>query len=296
MSARDPIVVKIQLIRAIRVAVHVGAVVGLARVACDRLALAVGLSSYAIGMFAVTVGYHRYFAHRAFKTSRAMQLILAVLAASTLQRGVLWWAAVHREHHRRADLPGDHHSPREGLWHAHWSWLDRPSIHALDHSIVADLARFAELRALDRLYYLPALAWGLICAGLGALVSAVAPELGPRAAQFFVYGFLLRTVLVWHVTFAVNSVAHVVGWRRYETPDTSRNWLPLALISFGEGWHNNHHRFPTSARNGFFPGEVDASYALLRVLEALGLVWELRPVPAHVLAEGAESAVPRSRG
>lgn len=274
---------KIALIRAIRLSIHLGALLGVFACPPSRaglLALALG---YLVGMLGVTLGYHRYFAHRAFKTSRAMQLLLALAAMSTLQRGVLWWAAVHRHHHRRSDAEGDYHSPREGLWHAHWSWLDSERVHAVELDSVADFARFPELRALERIYYLPALTWGIACAGLGA-------ALGGKALELLIYGALVRTVLVWHVTFSVNSLAHVIGRRRFATGDTSRNWLPLALLGLGEGWHNNHHRFPSAARFGMSPGELDLGHVFLRGLAWLGLVWDLREVPSELLDKAQREA------
>ena len=287
--------VKIIVIRAIRRLIHVLAVLGLVVVPFDAYAAVVLGLTYMLGMLGVTVGYHRYFAHRAFKTSRGFQLLLALLAMSTLQRGVLWWAAVHRRHHQRSDREGDLHSPRDGLWHAHYSWLDSAAVHTLGHGNVSDLAAVPELVLLDRLYYLPALAWGAACALLGAALSSLDPSVGPRALQFFVYGFLVRTVLVWHATFAINSLAHIVGTQRYATGDTSRNSLALALIGLGEGWHNNHHRCPSSARSGFFAGEIDLSYLVIRGLAAVGLAWDLRAVPPHILAEGRASGQGRDR-
>ncbi|MEZ4385362.1 MAG: acyl-CoA desaturase [Nannocystaceae bacterium] len=277
---------KIALIRAIRGVVHGLAAVGLCVVPFDGWAALVLAVGYLVGMLGVTVGYHRYFSHLAFKTSRWFQLLLALAAISTLQRGVLWWAAVHRHHHRRSDRDDDLHSPRRGFWHAHVAWLDSPRVHAVDYAVVADFARFPELALLDRVYYLPALAWAIGCAALGGLVSWLDPAGEPRALQFVVYGFLVRTVLVWHATFAINSLAHMFGDRRYATGDDSRNSLLLALITLGEGWHNNHHRCPSAARNGFFAGEIDMSYAVIRALARLGLVWDVRPVPPHVLDEG----------
>lgn len=281
---------KILLLRTVRSTVHLCALVGVCLVPFDRWALGITLIGYLIGILGVTMGLHRYFSHRAFKTSRGMQLMLALLGTSTLQRGVLWWAAAHRVHHRHTDKKGDLHSPRDGLWHSHISWLDTPEVHQIDMKIVADLAKYPELRALERVYFLPALAWALACVGLGAGLSAAYPELGPRAMQFLCYGFFVRTVLIWHATFSVNSLAHTIGSRRFETADTSRNWLPLAIVTLGEGWHNNHHRFPTAARNGFYRSEVDLTYLALRGLAALGLIWDLRPVPMDVLDEGRSPA------
>lgn len=279
---------RIRLIQGIRFALHVATLVCLLFSPFDGIALGVFAGSYLLSMLGVTMGYHRYFAHRAFKTSRAFQFLLALLAVSTLQRGVIWWSAVHRHHHRFSDEEDDYHSPRHGFWHAHYRWLDSPRVHQIDLASVSDLSGFAELRALDRFYYLPPLAWALSCVVAGAGLSQAHPELGPRALQFFTYGFLARTIAVWHATFAINSFVHRFGTRRFDTSDTSRNWWPLGLFGLGEGWHNNHHRFPTSARSGFYPREVDITYTLLRLLAALGLVWDLRPVPSRVLHEGRQ--------
>ncbi len=232
-------------------------------------ALAVG--GYALRMWAVTAGYHRYFAHRAYKTSRAFQFALAVLGCTSMQNGPLWWASVHRRHHKYADGPRDPHSPiGRGFWYAHAGWvfdLSRPA--AGDPSEVPDLARFPELRWLDRHAWVPLAAYGLACAIIGGLPG-------------FVWGFVLSTLAVFHATMLINSAAHLWGSRRYETPDRSRNSALLALLTFGEGWHNNHHHYVSSARQGFFWWEVDLSYYSLRALAWPGLVWDLREPPVGV--------------
>jgi stearoyl-CoA desaturase (delta-9 desaturase) len=221
-------------------------------------------------MFGITAGYHRYFSHRAFRTSRAFQLVLAILGAASAQKGPLWWAAHHRDHHRWSDGPEDIHSPlRHGFWWSHVGWILSRRYDATKLGRVKDLARFAELRWLDRWHLaVPgALAAGLFLAGgLPALL----------------WGFFVSTVLLWHGTFVINSLAHVLGSRRYATADGSRNSLLLALVTFGEGWHNNHHFYPSAANQGFFWWEVDVSYYALRALAALGVVRDLRTPPAHV--------------
>jgi stearoyl-CoA desaturase (delta-9 desaturase) len=231
--------------------------------------IALALAVYAVRMFAITAGYHRYFSHRAFKTSRAFQAVLAWLGASAVQKGPLWWAAHHRDHHRYSDGPDDIHSPLErGFWWSHVGWILATRYDATRLERVRDLARYPELRWLDRWHLVPpvALAVGLFAAGgLPALL----------------WGFFVSTVLLWHATFAINSLAHVLGRQRYETGDGSRNSLALALVTFGEGWHNNHHFYSTTANQGFFWWEVDLSYYLLRGLAALGVVWDLRAPPAH---------------
>lgn len=227
---------------------------------------------YVTRMFGVTAGYHRYFSHRSYKTSRVFQLLLALLAMSSAQRGVLWWAAHHRHHHRFSDTPWDVHSPiRGGFWHAHVLWILDANNDPTDLSRVRDLVRFPELLWLNRFWYVPPVVLG----------AAVAFTLGWSG---LLIGFALSTVLVWHGTFAVNSLAHVFGRRRYETEDTSRNSWILALVTLGEGWHNNHHHHMSSARAGFLWWEVDVTYYILRALATIGVVWDIREPTAAALA------------
>ena len=233
------------------------------------LAMAAGL--YALRMFAVTAGYHRYFSHRAFKTGRAFQFILAFVAQSSAQRGVLWWAAHHRHHHRYSDMDNDVHSPvRSGFWYAHLGWFFAKRHTRTDLAAVRDLAKYPELRWLDRHPYLPAVVAGFVVwllAGWSGLVV----------------GFFWSTVALWHATFSINSLAHVIGRRRYVTGDRSRNNWWLALLTFGEGWHNNHHHYHSAARQGFRWYEIDVSFYALKALAAMGLVWDLRAPPADVV-------------
>lgn len=229
---------------------------------------------YGVRTFGVMAGYHRYFAHRAFKTSRGFQLVLAVLAQTTLQKGVLWWAAHHRNHHKYTDLPWDVHSPvQSGFWHSHVTWLAERGSELTRDDRIRDLARFPELVWLNKNWLVP------------PLVLAAAVWLGFGLSGLLV-GFCLSTVLVWHATFLVNSLAHVVGTRRFATTDTSRNNWVIALFTLGEGWHNNHHHCMSSARQGFYWWEVDITYYVLYALGRMGVIWDLRPVPAGVLAEG----------
>jgi stearoyl-CoA desaturase (delta-9 desaturase) len=226
---------------------------------------------YALRIFAITGGYHRYFAHRSYRTSRAFQFVLAALGASAVQKGPLWWASRHRQHHKYADQPGkDIHSPREGFYHAHQGWIfnGRHDASLLDQ--IRDFASYPELVWLNRWHVAPPLAIAAICAAIGGIPGLV-------------WGFLISTLVCWHSTYTINSLAHRWGSRRYATRDDSRNNLWLALLTFGEGWHNNHHHFCASARQGFFWWEIDVTYYLLRALAALGLVWDLREPPAHVV-------------
>jgi stearoyl-CoA desaturase (delta-9 desaturase) len=239
-----------------------------APVAWRWVALAAAL--YAVRMFAITAGYHRYFAHRAYRTSRAFQLALAVLGTTAVQKGPLWWAAHHRDHHRFSDGPDDVHSPLErGFWWSHLGWFLSARWDATRTDRVKDLARYPELVWLDRWHLVPPLALAVVLFLAGGLPALL-------------WGFFVSTVVLAHGTYVINSLAHVVGSRRYETGDGSRNSLVLALVTFGEGWHNNHHFYPGSANQGFFWWEIDLSYYGLRALAAIGVVHELRTPPRRV--------------
>ena len=256
-------------------------------------AVGVALALYWIRVFALTGFYHRYFSHRTFRTSRFMQFLFALLGASAVQRGPLWWAAHHRLHHRRSDGPEDVHSPHQhGFWWSHIGWITAPANFPTRLDVVPDLARYPELRLLDRFdMAVPvALATGLFLLG-GVLEGAGVNTSGP---QMLVWGFFISTVVLFHATCLINSAAHQIGRRRYATRDHSGNSLVLALLTMGEGWHNNHHRYPAAARQGFFWWEIDVTYYVLVVMSWLGLVRDLHPVPAHVKldARGAASQEP----
>jgi stearoyl-CoA desaturase (Delta-9 desaturase) len=237
------------------------------------LALLLAAVLYFMRIFAIGAGYHRYFAHRAFRTSRIFQFCLGFLAETSAQRGILWWAAKHRRHHKYSDTARDVHSPAlHGFFYAHVGWIFTPRNDATDYETVRDLARYTELVWLDRHTYLPA-----ALLALASWMIAGMPGL--------VVGFCCSTVAVWHVTFSINSLAHVTGRRRYVTGDESRNNWWLALLTMGEGWHNNHHAYQVSVRQGFRWWEYDPTYYALRVLSWLGLVWDLH-VPPKALVRG----------
>jgi len=237
---------------------------------------------YALRMFAITGFYHRYFSHRSFKTSRPVQFLFALIGTSSVQRGPLWWAAHHRSHHRHADTEHDVHSPvtRSFFW-SHMGWFLTRAGFATDASRIPDLLRFPELRWLDRFDVLVAIALAAGLFGLGVYLEHAQPALGTNGPQLLVWGFFLSTVVLFHATVSINSLAHRFGSRRYATADHSRNNALLALVTFGEGWHNNHHHFPASARQGFFWWEVDLTWYALKVMSWLHLVWDLRCVPAE---------------
>lgn len=238
------------------------------------VALAIG--SYLIRMWAITAGYHRYFAHRSYRTSRWFQLVLAVLGTSAMQNGPLWWASWHRRHHKDADGPDDPHSPRrDGFWRSHVGWYLDGSHDEPDLSNVQDLARYPELRFLERHKWLPIVAYALVCFAVAGVAGIV-------------WGFLVPTIAALHATALINSLAHLWGRRRYDTPDDSRNNALLAVVTLGEGWHNNHHHYMSSARQGFRWYEIDVTYYTLKVLSWLGIVWDLR----QPKVERASEAVP----
>jgi stearoyl-CoA desaturase (delta-9 desaturase) len=258
--------------------VHLAAVVGVAAVGWSWSGLALAIALYYARMFFLSAGFHRYFAHRTFKTSRAFQFALALGGTLATQKGPLWWAANHRTHHKYSDQPGDIHSPRQrGFWWSHAGWFLSGEHAHTEWRRITDLARYPELRWLDRHYALPPVALALLLFATGGLWALV-------------WAFFVSTVLLWHGTFVVNSLAHLVGRRRYQTNDDSRNNLGIALITMGEGWHNNHHHYPAAANQGFFWWEIDVSYYLLRLLSWLGLIWDLRAAPAHVVRRASWSA------
>src|ERR1041384_4738676 len=202
------------------------------------VALCLGL--YLVKMFGITAGFHRYFSHRTFKPSRAFQYVLAVLGGLSLQRGALWWAAHHRHHHRYSDQHGDLHSPGlRGFLHAHVGWILDAANNDTDYERVGDLSRYPELVWLNRWHALP-----------GVLLAMALSAIGGRPARF--WGYVFTAVLTWQATFAINSLPHMCGRRRFRTKDDSRNSWVLALLTLGEGWHNNHHYYKASTRQGFF--------------------------------------------
>lgn len=256
------------------------------------VSVGVAIAVYFARVFGLTAFYHRYFSHRAFKTSRVVQFLGAMLGSSALQRGPIWWAAHHRHNHRASDKPNDIHSPvQQGFLWSHMLWFMTREAYGADYRMVKDWMKFPELRLIDRF---DLLAPGLLAAtlyGLGVLLEHVFPATGVTGPQMLVWGFVVSTVVLYHVTFAVNSLAHTFGARRFDTKDNSRNNLLLALVTFGEGWHNNHHFYPSSARQGFRWWEIDISYYLLLSLSWLGLVWDLKPAPASArVAEVARRA------
>ena len=267
---------------------------GIIYVGFSWFALLFALALYVFRMFAITAFYHRYFAHKAFKTSRIGQFIFAVLGASAVQRGPLWWASHHRNHHAHSDEVVDAHSPHQhGFLWSHIGWFLSRANFSTQLDRVKELAHFPELRFLDRFDVVIPIALGASIYGLGEMLALTAPHLNTNGFQLFIWGFILSTVLLYHGTFCVNSLAHVWGKRRYATRDHSRNNALIALITLGEGWHNNHHHFPGSAKQGFYWWEIDFTYYGLRLLAALGIIWDLKTVPIAIKNAHIKQSVAR---
>jgi len=251
-------------------AIHATAIVGVIITGFSWWGVALALGLYLPRIFFVTGAYHRYFSHRSYKTSRWFQFVLALGATATGQKGPLWWAAHHRVHHKLSDAPGDLHSVvQQGFWWAHHGWILARDLEDTELSTIKDFTKYPELVWLNRWWMLPPLAVGALTYALGGF-------------EVFVWGFCVSQVLCWHGTFTINSLSHLWGSRRYATDDHSRNNLVLALITLGEGWHNNHHHYQVAARQGFYWWEIDGTYYVLKLLAAVGLIWDLHGVPAHV--------------
>ena len=250
-------------------------------------AVVVCLASFWVRMFAITAFYHRYFSHRSYKTNRFWQFCFALLGNMAAQRGPLWWAGHHRAHHQHSDTEDDLHSPvKRGFWWSHMGWFTCDASFRTQLHRIKDFAKFPELRWLDRYDIVgPLLLIGLLYIG-GEMLAAYAPALETNGLQLVVWGFAISTVILFHSTVTINSLGHIWGSRRFNTKDQSRNNGFLALLTLGEGWHNNHHRFAVSARQGFYWWELDITYCVLKVMSWMGIVRELNPVPSRILAEG----------
>jgi stearoyl-CoA desaturase (delta-9 desaturase) len=221
--------------------------------------------SYFLRMFGVTGGYHRYFSHRSYKLNRFWQFCLAFLAQTSGQKGALWWAAHHRDHHLHSDQKTDLHSPvHEGFWWSHLGWILSDEYDHYDPRRIADFSRYPELRFLDRFHLMPFFVYGAAIFLVGGWPA-------------FIWGFFVATVALYHGTFLINSLTHIWGTRRFPTPDESRNNFVLAIVTLGEGWHNNHHYYMSSTRQGIKWWEIDITFYILRMLSLVGIARELRP-------------------
>jgi len=236
-----------------------------------------------VRMFGITAGYHRYFSHRTYKTSRWFQFTLAVLGNSAAQLGPLWWAAHHRHHHRLSDTESDFHSPIVyGFWGSHIGWVMSPDYSETNEQNIRDFARYPELRYLNKFHMITPILLALTLTAVGLIFQYYFPQLQTTGLQMLIWGFCFSTFLLYHTTFSINSLAHIFGTRRFDTGDSSRNNLFLALITLGEGWHNNHHYYPASERQGFYWWEIDITHYILKLLSWVGIVWDLKTPPTHL--------------
>lgn len=240
---------------------------------------------YLFRMFWVTGGYHRYFAHKSYRTSRVFQFFIAFFAETSAQKGALWWAAHHRHHHRHSDTPEDPHSMKlYGFWYSHVGWIVGPDYKKTDLKTIGDFAKYPELIWLNKYYMLPPLILAIAVTALGGWVNggSVTLMFTHHGLSTLLIGFFLSTVFLYHGTFSINSIMHKFGKQRYESGDESKNSLWLALLTLGEGWHNNHHYYEVASRQGFFWWEVDITYYVLKLFSWTGLIWDLKGVPDHI--------------
>jgi stearoyl-CoA desaturase (delta-9 desaturase) len=251
------------------VAIHLGSLYAFYRGVHLKWVL-IAIGSYYARMFLITGAYHRYFSHRTYKTSRAFQFLLAFFGTFATQKGPLWWGSTHRRHHKYSDLEEDVHSPlRRGFWYSHMGWWLGTDHEKTDWDTIRDFTSYPELMWLEKWHVVGPFAMMGLCALIGGF-------------DCFLWGYVVPTMFLMHGTFTINSLSHVYGSRRYATTDTSRNNFLLALITLGEGWHNNHHHYQSSANQGFYWWEIDVSYYILKTLEFVGLVWDVRSAPEHV--------------
>lgn len=248
------------------------------------VAFTTALVLYFVRLFSIGGFYHRYFSHKTFQTNRFWQFIFAIVGASSAQRGPLWWAAHHRQHHMVSDEPADAHSPvQHGFWWSHVGWFLSKKNYFYNPERVKDLLKFPELVFLDRFDVLIPTILFIALFSSGLLLHFYAPQLGVTAGQMLVWGFCISTIALFHSTVTINSLSHVFGSKRFTTKDNSRNNIFLALLTLGEGWHNNHHHYPATARQGFMWWEIDITYYVLKLFEKLGIIWDVRDVPKSVL-------------
>lgn len=281
---------RVDLVRCIPfIILHLGCL-GVIWVGASPFAVWSAVALYFIRMFAVTGIYHRYFSHKTYSTSRGGQLFLALWGGTTVQRGPLWWAYHHRHHHQHSDEEEDAHSPHvHGFWWSHIGWITSRRNFPTDYTKVKDLVKYPELVFLNRFDIIVPILFATTVFCVGHVLGRYAPQLGTNGLQMLFWGFFVSTTALFHGTSCINSMAHLMGRRRFNTSDDSRNSFILAIITLGEGWHNNHHRYMSSTRNGFYWWEVDPTYYGLKLLSWTKLIWGLKAVPVSVLEEGARA-------
>jgi stearoyl-CoA desaturase (delta-9 desaturase) len=248
------------------------------------IAFSVAVFLYVFRIFTIGAFYHRYFSHKTFKTNRFWQFVFAALAGTAAQRGPLWWASHHRQHHMVSDAKEDAHSPAQhGFWWSHVGWFLTKKNYHYNPERVKDLACYPELVFLEKYDVIMPILLFLCLFLVGWILQRYAPGLNTSIVSMLVWGFSVSLVAVFNTTVLINSLCHVYGTKRYATPDNSKNNLLFALLTLGEGWHNNHHEYPNSARQGFMWWEIDITYYLIKFMELVGIVWDVKPVPRHVL-------------
>ena len=267
---------------------HLGCL-GVIWVGVSSLAVWLAVGLYFFRMFAITGFLHRYFSHKTYSTSRAFQFIMALWCSLAVQRGALWWASTHRHHHKHSDEEDDKHSPVvDGFWWAHIGWITSKKNFPTDYSKITDLAKYPELIFLNRFDTLIPILFAGSLYGLGAFLGAQGVD--TTGAQLLVWGFFISTTVLFHGTSCINSLAHVWGTKRFKTTeDESRNSFILTLITLGEGWHNNHHRYQATTKQGFYWWEFDPTYYLLKMLSWTGLIWGLTGVPESIYEEAEKN-------
>lgn len=246
----------------------------------SQVAIGVALGFYFLRMFALTAFYHRYFSHRSFKTSRVVQFVFAFIGMTAAENGILWWAANHRHHHQYSDREEDIHSPRQmGLFNAHIGWVPVGQVQPTKMELIPDFAKYPELVWFEKHTLFPPLLSVFMMYVVGSYLQVYYPEMGTTGGQMIIWGYFISTIALWHVTLGVNSLGHYWGKQPYDTGDDSRNNWILALLTLGDGWHNNHHFYATSVRHGFKWYEIDITYYILWLMSKVGLVWDLKYMP-----------------
>ena len=252
-------------------------------------AIAMCFFMYYARMFAITGAYHRYFSHRTYKTSRFFQFVLAFWGASSGQQGPLWWAAHHRHHHKFSDTEDDIHSPiLRGLWWSHVGWILSKKYNPTNEEAVKDLVKYPELRWINKYHGVAPFVLAASIFFFGVFLEHTAPSLHTNGLQMLCWGFFTSTTLLYHGTFTINSLSHLLGTKRFETGDQSKNNFILSLITMGEGWHNNHHRYLYSERQGIYWWEIDMSHYVLRIFSWFGLVWDIKTHPKEIYQEAKD--------
>jgi stearoyl-CoA desaturase (delta-9 desaturase) len=247
-------------------------------------AIAMCFFMYYFRMFAITGIYHRYFSHRSYKTSRWFQFVMGFWGTSCGQQGPLWWAAHHRHHHKYSDTPEDIHSPGlRGFWWSHWGWVICKRYAPTNEEAVKDLAKFPELKFINKHHGLAPFILAVAIFFFGTFLEHAAPGLHTNGMQMLAWGFFTSTTLLYHGTFTINSLSHVFGKKRFETGDDSKNNFILSLITMGEGWHNNHHKFPYAESQGIYWWEIDMSHYILTAFSWVGLVWDIQKHPKELI-------------